>query len=795
GTCAWSSAYSLVFDSGTQMAGSSPVNLPKSVAPGQTVDLAATLAAPSEPGHYRGFWKLGDASGNRFGLGVNGDTAFWVDVVVQDSSIVAYDLVAFAPYAQWKSGAGPLPYPGTSGDARGYAQRLDYLVTEDGAFTSAPSLVTVPQTKTDGNIQAVYPAFTVQKGDRFQAMVGCEYGSACYVTYRLDYINSANVTRSFWTRREMNDGRVYQADVDLSPLAGQNVRFVLTLLATGSPTGDRAIWGAPRIARTIPPATPVPPLEPPGQTPTPTPFGSPPAIVPSACDKAAFVVDVTVPDGTLFAPGAAFTKTWRLKNTGKCTWTTSYKAFFYTGEQMGSPTAVDMPRAVRPGESLDLTVNMVAPQAPGLHRGDWVLSNADGVLFGTGSPAVNTFWLQINVAGDTGLGHGYDFSANACSAQWRNGSVQLPCPGTDGDANGFVIRQDTPHLEDGTFATLPGLLVAPRNKFDGYIQGIYPAFTVQPGDRFQAMIGCEFGANCYVTFRLDYMNASGTVRTLASWRERNEARFFNVDQDLSSLAGQSVRFILTLSAAGLPAGDRAIWGAPHIQPRVVVLPSTPTPTPSPTLPPPGDDWLTYTNAPNGFLFRYPAQGVISGQTDDSARIDLPFMPGTNLHQKWMQFQVFPNPGTCREPFTNFSVPPYPTETVVINGISFLKEAWPDGVTGQLYDWTAYTTQNGNNCLSFGFVLHSINRGAIDTPPPEFDKAAESIVFGQILHTFTWSIITNPSITPTPTSPPIGEGWVTGHVDHIAFKYPDGSQIVDQTNTHLRIQLPIISGTN
>jgi hypothetical protein len=41
----------------------------------------------------------------------------------------------------------------------------------------------------------------------------------------------------------------YRVDVSLSSLAGQSVKFILTVLANGSPTGDRALWIAPRIVR------------------------------------------------------------------------------------------------------------------------------------------------------------------------------------------------------------------------------------------------------------------------------------------------------------------------------------------------------------------------------------------------------------------------------------------------------------------------------------------------------------------------------------------------------------------
>jgi len=77
--------------------------------------------------------------------------------------MVAFDFAANAPYAQWKSGTGVLPFPGTSGDSRGYALKLDYPRLEDGSFDPQPGLLTVPQNKFDGYIQATYPEFLVQR--------------------------------------------------------------------------------------------------------------------------------------------------------------------------------------------------------------------------------------------------------------------------------------------------------------------------------------------------------------------------------------------------------------------------------------------------------------------------------------------------------------------------------------------------------------------------------------------------------------------------------------------------------
>jgi photosystem II stability/assembly factor-like uncharacterized protein len=361
---------------------------------------------------------------------------------------------------------------------------------------------------------------------------------------------------------------------------------VFMLLSTGLASGDRAIWGSPRIVRAgtaqppAPPATltPLPPL-----TPTPTPITPPPPpVTPLGCDRASFVTDVNVPDGTTFAPGAAFSKTWRIKNSGSCTWTRDYKVMYYSGEVMNAQTAVNMPLYVYPGETVDLTVNMVAPASPGSYRSYWVLANANGTMFGIGPDASNPFWVDIKVAGEAPQEMGYNFWANACSAQWKSGAGALPCPGTDGDRKGFVIADNFSHLEDGTMGPAPSLLMSPENKYNGYIQGFYPAFTVQPGDRFRAVVGCEYGSSCYVTFRLDYMNPNGYIGNFWQWREQNDKKNYTAEIDLTPLAGRSVRFILTILATGSATGDRVRWGAPMIIRAGSNIPPTDTPVTPPT---------------------------------------------------------------------------------------------------------------------------------------------------------------------------------------------------------------------
>ncbi|HSK87538.1 MAG TPA: NBR1-Ig-like domain-containing protein, partial [Anaerolineales bacterium] len=118
-------------------------------------------------------------------------------------------------------------------------------------------------------------------------------------------------------------------------------------------------------------------------------------------DRAQFIADVTVPDGTRYDPGATFKKTWRLKNIGTCTWTTSYSLVFDSGERMGAPASVTFPASVGPGQTVDLTVDMTAPNAAGHYIGYWKFKNANGVIFGIGVNANKAWWVEINVTGST----------------------------------------------------------------------------------------------------------------------------------------------------------------------------------------------------------------------------------------------------------------------------------------------------------------------------------------------------------------------------------------------------------
>ena len=101
------------------------------------------------------------------------------------------------------------------------------------------------------------------------------------------------------------------------------------------------------------------------------------------CTNAAqFVADVTIPDNTILRPGQAFTKTWQLRNTGSCVWNTSYKLMRDSGEALGSLASVTLPRSVARNNTVDISVQLVAPPAQGVYGGFWQLTDSSGWSFG-----------------------------------------------------------------------------------------------------------------------------------------------------------------------------------------------------------------------------------------------------------------------------------------------------------------------------------------------------------------------------------------------------------------------------
>jgi len=103
-----------------------------------------------------------------------------------------------------------------------------------------------------------------------------------------------------------------------------------------------------------------------------------------ACYSAQFVEDVSIPDGTIVAPGASFWKTWSVKNTGSCSWDSSFKFVFVDGDIMGGAYVYNFPGFAAPDDIVEIPIQLYAPTTTGSYSGYWKIQAPDKTLFGVG---------------------------------------------------------------------------------------------------------------------------------------------------------------------------------------------------------------------------------------------------------------------------------------------------------------------------------------------------------------------------------------------------------------------------
>jgi hypothetical protein len=293
------------------------------------------------------------------------------------------------------------------------------------------------------------------------------------------------------------------------------------------------------------------------------------------CDRITWGKDVTIPDETEMVPGETFTKTWRLKNSGSCTWTSGYALVFQSGNSMGAPGSVQITTGtVAPGQDIDVSVVLEAPESSGTYQGYFKLRNTDGVVFGIGSES-KPFWVKIVVPEVSGVM--LDFLAAADEADWGSGvspidyegpgDIQLDYGSPVTITNGYVTTQKNILLESGNSKGVI-LETRPKNENDGYIIGRYPTYKIGAGDYISGRIGflAEGDGSCgagNAIFQINYTigNDLDTMKKLDSWKETCDGSLSKILIDLSSLKGKSVHFFIIVLTNGAPTDDKAIWAS------------------------------------------------------------------------------------------------------------------------------------------------------------------------------------------------------------------------------------------
>lgn len=275
--------------------------------------------------------------------------------------------------------------------------------------------------------------------------------------------------------------------------AAQTVVALLTSIPPTQAAPTQAVSTPVPATQAPPPTAAVQPTVKP--LPSLTPNVSNPTAAALPCDRAAFVDDITIPDGTILSPNATFTKTWRLKNNGSCEWNSSYKMVFTSGDAMGAEASYALPGKVAPGGTVDLSVTLKAPGTPKTYQGEWKLENASGQKFGVGSKGDKAFWVKVVVGGTPTLTYfavtGVQVTASPAThtGSCTDLSLKLSAKITTSSAgtvtyywernDGFRTKKDSAEFDKGSSKTITTSVAV-----DGSYEGSWRLYVDDPNHQF-----------------------------------------------------------------------------------------------------------------------------------------------------------------------------------------------------------------------------------------------------------------------------------------------------------------------
>ena len=98
------------------------------------------------------------------------------------------------------------------------------------------------------------------------------------------------------------------------------------------------------------------------------------------CDSLLLVNDMNPRAGEKVEPGR-FKKSWRVQNNGSCPWLPGYRLLYIMGEKFEG-SGILIKNETAPGSVLVFTLDLVAPEDPGLYTGYWRMYNLNGASFG-----------------------------------------------------------------------------------------------------------------------------------------------------------------------------------------------------------------------------------------------------------------------------------------------------------------------------------------------------------------------------------------------------------------------------
>lgn len=257
-----------------------------------------------------------------------------------------------------------------------------FALSLDGQPGSAPLPLTTGTTTQVEFVQNAQPqtfSFTLTPANTTSLLLNADTPDLAFVAIVRDNTGLTVTELNYVVRSARVDfapapNTIYELDIiPASPdLAG---RVSISVLSTGA---------APPLQPTLAPFIPTPtfPVFP---TFTPAPTLTPPLT--TCTNGAQFVQDITIPDGTVVQAGEPFIKTWRLQNTGTCTWNTDYQFVKVSGDAIiGVPgDAIALPITLPDTlADISMTLQVLPDTEPGsTQRATFRLRDPEGNFFGS----------------------------------------------------------------------------------------------------------------------------------------------------------------------------------------------------------------------------------------------------------------------------------------------------------------------------------------------------------------------------------------------------------------------------
>ncbi len=287
-------------------------------------------------------------------------------------------------------------------------------------------------------------------------------------------------------------------------------------------------------------------------------------------DIALLLGTLSMSPGSEVYAGEKFYVTWRIRNIGETVWNEDYSLVYIGGEAFGQDPALPLSVEVAPGEIIDLTLVLTAPELSGNYRGEWLLVAPDGEGFGVGYEDPQPLLVDVVVdyhsvdLGDHELRLLFmDYS----TAEWRDQHGPAFCSafGNIG-VHGLVTREDQVVFEGENKENEPTLILQPAQGEGGFIEGRFTPYHVTARNYFTTYIGClEEGKFCDVSIKI-YVQVVGESSVDLYWEggQINDGEWVRIHQPLEKYRNDDIIFIFRVENNGDATGDIVGWLGPMI---------------------------------------------------------------------------------------------------------------------------------------------------------------------------------------------------------------------------------------